>query len=214
MLPPWRVLANLMAWSLEHMPSESLRPFVMSFVTTALARSPDLFAAGALLINKRGERFTDERGMPADEGAFARRACRQTQRAGRNARRDSLQIQRKRGQSAAIRRGSLHCAGAGAVCVCAFRRRARGGSRASCASRRPPADPRTLCRRFTGAGRSAFEGSRASSWLGFYVSTVRGAQCCERLPELNLLALHIHVAFRIQGSPAICVGDILISLRR
>jgi fumarate reductase flavoprotein subunit len=65
MLPPWRLLANLMAWSLEHMPSALLRPFVMSFVTTALAPSPDLFAEGALLINRRGERFTDERDRPA-----------------------------------------------------------------------------------------------------------------------------------------------------
>jgi fumarate reductase flavoprotein subunit len=54
-----------MAWSLEHMPSALLRPFVMSFVTTALAPSLDLFAEGALLINKRGERFTDERDKPA-----------------------------------------------------------------------------------------------------------------------------------------------------
>ncbi len=64
-LPPWRVLANLMAWSLEHMPSALLRPFVMSFVTTALAPSPALFAEGALLINKRGQRFTDELAKPA-----------------------------------------------------------------------------------------------------------------------------------------------------
>jgi fumarate reductase flavoprotein subunit len=64
-LPPWRVLANFMAWSLERMPSALLRPFVMSFVTTALAPSPDLFAEGALLINRRGERFTDELDRPA-----------------------------------------------------------------------------------------------------------------------------------------------------
>lgn len=64
-LPPWRALANLMAWSLEHMPSALLRPFVMSFVTTALAPSPDLFAKGAILVNKRGERFTDELDEPA-----------------------------------------------------------------------------------------------------------------------------------------------------
>jgi fumarate reductase flavoprotein subunit len=64
-LPPWRVLANLMAWSLEKMPSALLRPFVMSFVTTALAPSPDLFAEGALLINQRGKRFADELDEPA-----------------------------------------------------------------------------------------------------------------------------------------------------
>jgi fumarate reductase flavoprotein subunit len=64
-LPPWPALANLMAWSLAHMPSALLRPFVMSFVTTALAPSPDLFAEGAILVNKEGRRFTDECGKPA-----------------------------------------------------------------------------------------------------------------------------------------------------
>lgn len=64
-LPPWSVLANFMAWSLDHMPSALLRPFVMSFVTTALAPSPSLFAHGALLVNARGERFTDETEKPA-----------------------------------------------------------------------------------------------------------------------------------------------------
>ncbi len=65
MLPPWRMFAATMAWSLAHLPSALLRPFIMSFVTTALAPSPDLFAAGALLINKRGERFVNECDRPA-----------------------------------------------------------------------------------------------------------------------------------------------------
>jgi fumarate reductase flavoprotein subunit len=64
-LPPWRVLANLMAWSLDHMPSALLRPFVMSFVTTTLAPSPNLFTEGAILINSQGERFADELDKPA-----------------------------------------------------------------------------------------------------------------------------------------------------
>ena len=64
-LPPWRALANLMAWSLDHLPSGLLRPFVMSFVTTALAPSPNLFGEGAILVNSRGERFTDETDKPA-----------------------------------------------------------------------------------------------------------------------------------------------------
>ena len=64
-LPPWPVLANLMAWSLDHMPSAVLRPFVMSFVTTALAPSPALFADGAILVNANGARFTDETDAPA-----------------------------------------------------------------------------------------------------------------------------------------------------
>jgi succinate dehydrogenase/fumarate reductase flavoprotein subunit len=65
MLPPWRLLANFMAWSLEFMPSALLRPFVMSFVTTALAPAPDLFGEGAILVNADGERFTDEIDKPA-----------------------------------------------------------------------------------------------------------------------------------------------------
>jgi fumarate reductase flavoprotein subunit len=64
-LPPWPMLASLMAWSLDHMPSALLRPFIMSFVTTALAPSPSLFEAGALLVNKHGARFADERDQPA-----------------------------------------------------------------------------------------------------------------------------------------------------
>jgi len=64
-LPPWPLLASFMAWSLDRMPSFLLRPFVMSFVTTALAPSPTIFEAGALLVNKAGQRFTDELAKPA-----------------------------------------------------------------------------------------------------------------------------------------------------
>ena len=64
-LPPWPALATFMAWSLDHLPNALLRPFVMSFVTTALAPSPALFEAGALLVNKAGARFTDECDAPA-----------------------------------------------------------------------------------------------------------------------------------------------------
>jgi fumarate reductase flavoprotein subunit len=64
-LPPWRALAAYMVWAQEHLPAAILRPFVMQFVTTALAPSPALFEAGALLVNKRGERFGDERDRPA-----------------------------------------------------------------------------------------------------------------------------------------------------
>lgn len=64
-LPPWTPLAQFMAWSLDNMPDALLRPFMMSFLTTALAPSPSLFEHGALLINKEGRRFTDELGTPA-----------------------------------------------------------------------------------------------------------------------------------------------------
>jgi succinate dehydrogenase/fumarate reductase flavoprotein subunit len=64
-LPPWPALASFMAFSLEHLPQALLRPFVMGFVTTALAPSPALFEAGAILVNRRGERFCDECSRPA-----------------------------------------------------------------------------------------------------------------------------------------------------
>lgn len=64
-MPPWTWLAEFMAWSLEHMPDAILRPFVMSFLTTALAPSPGLFQHGAILVNRDGRRFTDELAEPA-----------------------------------------------------------------------------------------------------------------------------------------------------
>ena len=64
-LPPWRWLAVFMAWSLDHLPAALLRPFMMKFLTTALAPSPALFEAGAILVNRRGERFGNELDRPA-----------------------------------------------------------------------------------------------------------------------------------------------------
>ncbi|MEQ1611851.1 MAG: FAD-dependent oxidoreductase, partial [Hyphomicrobiaceae bacterium] len=64
-LPPWPLLANVMAWSLQNMPPAILRPFIMSFVTTALAPSPMLFEQGAILVNSLGQRFAKETDAPA-----------------------------------------------------------------------------------------------------------------------------------------------------
>lgn len=64
-LPPWPLLASFLEWSLAHMPDALLRPFIMSFLTTALAPSPNLYEQGAILINKEGRRFCDEREQPA-----------------------------------------------------------------------------------------------------------------------------------------------------
>jgi len=64
-LPPWRWLAACMQWSLDHLPAALLRPLMMKFLTTALAPSPTLFEAGAVLVNRRGERFGDELDRPA-----------------------------------------------------------------------------------------------------------------------------------------------------
>jgi succinate dehydrogenase/fumarate reductase flavoprotein subunit len=64
-LPPSRLLAQCIAWSMDVLPQWVLRPFLMSFLTTALGPSPDLFKTGAILINKRGERFAEELDRPA-----------------------------------------------------------------------------------------------------------------------------------------------------
>ena len=63
-LPPWWPLARAMAWCYENLPQSWLRPFLLSFLTTALGPSPELYKAGAILVNRDGERYTDELGQP------------------------------------------------------------------------------------------------------------------------------------------------------
>lgn len=63
-LPPWPALAKLMKWSFDHVPQRLLRPFAMSFLTTALGPSPDLFRHGAILVNRKGQRFVEETDKP------------------------------------------------------------------------------------------------------------------------------------------------------
>ena len=69
-LPPSRIIARLIAWSMRHFPQAILRPFLMSFLTTALGPSADLMRQGALLINKLGQRFTNELDNPAADVAL------------------------------------------------------------------------------------------------------------------------------------------------
>jgi succinate dehydrogenase/fumarate reductase flavoprotein subunit len=63
-LPPWRMLAGIMKWSFDHMPPSLLRPFAMSFLTTALGPSGDLFRQGAILVDRDGKRFGEETERP------------------------------------------------------------------------------------------------------------------------------------------------------
>ena len=63
-LPPMKHVAKTSRGRWTMLPQWILRPFLMSFLTTALGPSPDLFKEGAILINNRGERFTDELGKP------------------------------------------------------------------------------------------------------------------------------------------------------
>ena len=64
-LPPWPALAAFLQWSMDHMPQALLRPFIMGFLTTALAPSAALFENGAVLVNGEGRRFCDELDRPA-----------------------------------------------------------------------------------------------------------------------------------------------------
>ena len=64
-LPPWRWVTRAMRVAMEHLPQTLLRPFAMSFLTTALGPSAGLFKNGAILVNRGGERFTDELAAPA-----------------------------------------------------------------------------------------------------------------------------------------------------
>jgi succinate dehydrogenase/fumarate reductase flavoprotein subunit len=64
LIPPIKLVALAIRWSMSHLPAWLLRPFLMMFVTTNLAPSPNLFAKGAILINKEGKRFVDERDDP------------------------------------------------------------------------------------------------------------------------------------------------------
>lgn len=57
-------LAKFVAWGGDHLPKRLLRPFFMSFLTTALGPSLDLMKAGAILINRDGRHFADDSPSP------------------------------------------------------------------------------------------------------------------------------------------------------
>ncbi|MFI5614055.1 FAD-dependent oxidoreductase [Amycolatopsis sp. NPDC051903] len=63
-LPPWRILTTIMLLALRWLPDAIQRPFIMSFATSYLAPSPNVFKQGAILVNADGERFTDESANP------------------------------------------------------------------------------------------------------------------------------------------------------
>ena len=65
-LPTWPSLAKLLLKAMRYVPAWAMRPFLMGFVTTFLAPSPNLFQKGAILVNHQGERFCDERKRPQD----------------------------------------------------------------------------------------------------------------------------------------------------
>ncbi len=64
-LPPGPFMGGLVKLALGHLPRWLLRPLMAMYLTAAMAPSPVLFEEGAILINKKGERFIDERDDPA-----------------------------------------------------------------------------------------------------------------------------------------------------
>ena len=64
LVPPIKPVALAIRWAMNYLPASLLRPFLMMFITTNLAPSMNLFANGAILVNKAGKRFVDERDDP------------------------------------------------------------------------------------------------------------------------------------------------------
>lgn len=61
-IPPYTFVGRAIKLALKTLPDAWLRPVVLKFLTTALGPDRGLYKAGALLINKNGERFCDELG--------------------------------------------------------------------------------------------------------------------------------------------------------
>ena len=62
-LPLGRTATAFMAWAMKRLPSTLTRPFVMSFITAALRPDPEIFKAGAILVNKEGHRVGGDTGI-------------------------------------------------------------------------------------------------------------------------------------------------------
>lgn len=65
-MPTHRFVAKGLLAAMDTLPQWVLRPLLLRFVTTYLAPSLRLFAEGAILVNKNGRRFCDERVRPQD----------------------------------------------------------------------------------------------------------------------------------------------------
>jgi fumarate reductase flavoprotein subunit len=63
-LPPYRWLTRPMQFALTHLPLWMFRPFITRFMTASLAPEPSLLRAGAILVNRHGERFANELDRP------------------------------------------------------------------------------------------------------------------------------------------------------
>jgi succinate dehydrogenase/fumarate reductase flavoprotein subunit len=69
-LPPLPAITKLLHWGMDHLPKRMLRPVLMNFLTTALAPEKSLYEDGAILVDRDGLRFCDERDQPARTAAL------------------------------------------------------------------------------------------------------------------------------------------------
>ena len=67
MLPPLRPVTRAMKFAMTRLPNSLLRPIILRAAMTALAPERALYEEGAVLVNRQGERFADELGLPAPE---------------------------------------------------------------------------------------------------------------------------------------------------
>ncbi|MDX3895454.1 FAD-dependent oxidoreductase [Pusillimonas sp.] len=63
-IPPYALLARLAKLAISKAPPALIRPFVLQFLTTALAPDRGVFQNGALLVNLNGQRFANELSGP------------------------------------------------------------------------------------------------------------------------------------------------------
>jgi len=63
-IPPYTLLARLAKLAISKAPPALIRPFVLQFLTTALAPDRGVFQNGALLVNLNGQRFSNELSGP------------------------------------------------------------------------------------------------------------------------------------------------------
>ncbi len=63
-LPPYRAITSCMVLAMKVLPRWLIRPFMLKFLTTVLGPDRGVYENGAILVNGRGERFTEELGAP------------------------------------------------------------------------------------------------------------------------------------------------------
>ena len=68
-LPPLPAITKLLHWGFDYLPKRILRPVLMNTLTTALAPEKSLYEHGAILVDRDGLRFGDEREQPARNAA-------------------------------------------------------------------------------------------------------------------------------------------------